>query len=120
MFVVTTVGPDNSTKAVLPFVAGKGAMKNGDSVALFAMQEATYLGSAGHADLDEIKAPGLPTAGDVLEVLRDEDALETFVVCKPCAKARGIAEEDLQPWAKFGGAPDLARLAGDHGTTLTF
>lgn len=120
MLVVTTVGPDNSTKAVLPFVAGKGAMKNGDSVALFAMQEATYLGSSGHADLDEIRAPGLPSLGEVVEILRDEGALETFVVCEPCADARGIAEGDLRKWATFGGAADLARLAGDHDTTLTF
>lgn len=120
MLVVTTVGPNNSTEAVLPFVAGKGAMKNGDSVALFAMQEATYLGSAGHADLGEIKAPGLPTVGDVVDVLRDEDALEAFVVCQPCAKVRGISEDDLRPWAKLGGAADLARLAEEHGTTLTF
>lgn len=120
MFVVTTVGPDNATKAVLPFVAGKGAMKNGDSVTIFAMQEATYLGSRNHSKLDELRAPGLPSVKEVVDLLRDEDALEAFIVCKPCAKARGLGEGDLRPWAKMGGAPDLARLAAQHDATLTF
>jgi predicted peroxiredoxin len=120
MHVLTTIGPDNSTKAVLPFIAGKGAMSRGEGVALFAMQEATYLGAPGHADLAELKAPGLPTVQAVLDELRAEGALDEFVVCEPCAKARGITEADLAPWATFGGADDLARQAAAHDTTLTF
>jgi predicted peroxiredoxin len=120
MHVLTTIGPDNSTKAVLPFIAGKGAMSRGEGVAIFAMQEATYLGSTRHADLSELKAPGLPTVQEVLDALRDNGALEEFLVCKPCAEARGITEADLAPWATFGGAPDLARQADAHDTTMTF
>lgn len=120
MHVLTTIGPDNATNAVLPFIAGKGALSRGGSVALFAMQEATYLGAPSHADLDELKAPGLPTVQAVLDELRAEDALDEFVVCKPCAEARGIDEADLAPWATFGGAEDLARQAAEHDTTMTF
>jgi predicted peroxiredoxin len=120
MHVLTTIGPDNSTKAVLPFIAGKGAMSRGESLALFAMQEATYLGAPGHADLTELKAPGLPTVQAVLDELRAGDALDEFIVCQPCAEARGIAEADLAPWATFGGAGDLARQAEAHDTTMTF
>lgn len=120
MHVLTTIGPDNATKAVLPFIAGKGALSHGGSVALFAMQEATYLGAPSHADLDELKAPGLPTVRAVLDELRAADALEEFVVCKPCAQVRGIQEADLAPWATFGGADDLARQAAEHDTTMTF
>lgn len=120
MHVLTTVGPENSTKAVLPFIAGKGAWSRGEQVALFAMQEATYLGAPSHADLSELKAPGLPTVETVLDELRSEGALEEFLVCKPCAEARGIGEEDLAPWAAFGGADDLARQAAQHDTSLTF
>jgi predicted peroxiredoxin len=120
MHILTTIGPDNSTKAVLPFIAGKGAMSRGGTVAMFAMQEATYLGSTRHADLSELKAPGLPTVQAVLDALRENDALEEFVVCEPCAEARGITAADLAPWATFGGAPDLARQADAHDTTMTF
>lgn len=120
MHILTTIGPDNSTKAVLPFVAAKGAMSRGEKAALFAMQEATYLGAEGHADLAELKAPGLPTVKEVLETLQANDALKEFVVCEPCAAARNITEEDLAPWATFGGADDLARQAAEHDTSLTF
>jgi predicted peroxiredoxin len=120
MHVLTTVGPDNSTKTVLPFIAGKGAMSRGETLAMFAMQEATYLGAPGHADLGELKAPGLPTVQAVLDELQANDALEEFIVCQPCAEARGITEADLAPWATFGGAGDLARQAAEHDTTMTF
>jgi len=119
MHVLTTIGPDNSTRAALPFIAGKGALSRGGSLALFAMQEATYLGATGHADLGELKAPGLPTVQAVLDELRMEGALDEFVVCKPCAEARGIRQADLAPWAAFGGANDLARQAAEHDTTMT-
>lgn len=120
MHFLTTIGPDNSTNAVLPFVAAKGAMSRGERSAFFAMQEATYLGSARHADLSELKAPGLPTVQAVLDDLLAEEALAEFLVCKPCAEARGIAEADLADWATFGGAGDLARQANAHDTTMTF
>ena len=120
MHILTTIGPENATKTVLPFVAAKGALSRGEHVAMFAMQEATYLGAPSHADLSELKAPGLPTVQEVLETLRAEAVLDEFVVCRPCAEARGITEADLAPWATFGGAGDLARQAAEHDTSLTF
>jgi len=120
MHVLTTIGPDNSTNAVLPFIAAKGAMTRDDTAALFAMQEATSLGSTRHADLSELKAPGLPTVQSVLDALLEHEALDEFVVCRPCAEARGITEADLADWATFGGAGDLARQAAAHDTTMTF
>jgi|GEM_PF-1314799 len=120
MHILTTVGPDNATNAVLPFIAGKGAMSRGEAVAMFAMQEATYLGAPSHADLSELKAPGLPTVQEALDALQENEALAEFIVCQPCAEARGITEADLAPWATFGGAGDLARQAAAHDTTMTF
>jgi len=120
MHILTTVGPENATKAVLPFIAAKGAVAQGETAALFAMQEATYLGSPRHADLSELKAPGLPSVRAVVDALLEAGALEEFIVCQPCAEARGITEADLADWATFGGAGDLARQAGTHDTTMTF
>lgn len=119
MFVVTTIGSGNATTTVLPFIAGKGAMNRGETVAVFAMQEATRLATDQHS-LEEIKAPGLPTVAEVLDVLQENDALDEFVVCEPCAAARNITEDDLADWATFGSATDLARLSEDHETTVTF
>jgi len=120
MHLLTTIGPENSTNAVLPFVTAKGAMSRGERAAFFAMQEATYLGSDRHVDLSELKAPGLPTVQAVLDELLAQDALAEFIVCTPCAEARGITEDDLADWATFGGAGDLARQADAHDTSMTF
>jgi predicted peroxiredoxin len=119
MFVIATVGSDNATKTVLPFVTGRGAMNRGESVSVFAMQEATRL-ATDQRTLEEIKAPGLPTVAEVLEELQANDALNEFVVCKPCAEARNIAEDDLADWADLGSSTDLARLAEEHETTVSF
>lgn len=119
MFVVATVGSDNATKTVLPFIAGRGAMNRGESVSLFAMQEATRLATE-QRNLEEIKAPGLPTVAEVLDELQENDALDEFIVCEPCAAARNISEGDLMDGADLGSATDLARLAEEHETTVTF
>lgn len=120
MQVISTHGPDQATKALLPFMAAKGAMKEGDAVDLFLMQEATYLASERHADLGEIKAPGLPTVAEAVDLLLDEDAIRECVVCVPCAEAREIDESDLRPWATLGRAPALARQAAHNDATVTF
>ena len=119
MFVIATIGSDNATKTVLPFIAGKGAMNRGESVSVFAMQEATRL-ATDQQTLKEIKAPGLPTVAEVLNDLQENDALDEFIVCEPCAAARNIAEDDLADWADLGSATDLARLAEEHETTVSF
>jgi predicted peroxiredoxin len=119
MFVVTTIGTDNATKTVLPFVTAKGAMSRGETVSMFTMQEATRLGIE-QENLDEIKAPGLPTVATILDTLQENNALDEFIICEPCATARGISEDDLTEWAEFGSAADIARLAEEHDTTITF
>lgn len=120
MHVISTTGPDNATKAVLPFIAAKGAMSQDDEVDLFLMQEATYLGSRSHANPFQVTAPGLPSVGDVIEALVDGEAIRSAIVCKPCADAREIDPNQLWHWAEFGGAPDLAIQAERNDTTVTF
>lgn len=120
MFVITTIGTNNATKTVLPFITAKGAMGRGETVSIFTMQEATRLGTKPQSQLDEITAPGLPPVGAILDELLAGDALEEFVVCEPCAAARDIGEEDLVEWASLGDATDLARLAAEHETTVSF
>lgn len=119
MHVITTIGPDNATKTVLPFVAAKGAMSHDEKVDLFMMQEATYLGTE-RAQLGELLAPGLPSVAEVLEALRGNEAIRSAIVCEPCAVARGIEEADLADWAEFGGAGDLVTQAKRNDETLTF
>lgn len=70
--------------------------------------------------MTELDVPGLPTVAAVLAELREADALGEFIVCEPCAMARNIIEGHLRGFAELGSAADLARLAGEHDTTVTF
>ncbi|MFC4540514.1 DsrE family protein [Halosolutus amylolyticus] len=120
MFVVTTIGPENTTKTVEPFMVGIGVKERGNETDLFLMQEAAYLGSDQHVDLSTLSAPGMPTVEEALEELLDAGSLGECIVCEPCAIARNIGEDDLREWATFGGPEDLARLAEENETTMTF
>lgn len=97
-------------------------MSRSDTAVVCATQEATYIGADSHVDRAALKAPGLPFVAGVLEVLRENDALEEFVVCEPCADARNISETetDLARWATSGDTGDLARQVEDHETTVIF
>lgn len=124
MLTVATNGPDNPNKAVLPFAALKGsigAAGNGDypdeTPTMFLMQEAVYLGTQ-DIPLDELKGVGLPPISEIVDFLRDYDL--SMVVCDPCAKGRGITEDDLSDYAVMGDGSDLARLTQEHTETLTF
>jgi len=121
MLTVATRGPDQPNLAALPFVALKGAVESGEypgeAPEMFLMQEATYLAHRG-TDLSEVKAVGLPPVAEVLAFLRKHDF--RWIVCEPCAEARGIGPADLMEDARMGGAGDLARMAKTHSVTLTF
>lgn len=119
MQCTTTIGPDNATRAVLPFVAAKGAMEHGTPTEFFLMQEATYLGSERHANLDELQSPGLPSVATVLDALLENDALEEVIVCEPCATARNVTADDLHEWATFGDAADLYAQLERNDNTVT-
>lgn len=124
MHIITTVGPENSTKTVLPFVAAKGALSRGTSARFFAMQARSHLpGQHASRRPHGAKAPGLPTVQTVqavLDELLSHDALDEFIVCRPCAEARNITADDLADWTTFGGADALARQAELNVTTFTF
>lgn len=121
MLTVATRGPDQPNLAILPFVALKGAVESGEFTdhppAMFLMQEATYLAHR-DVDLGEIKAVGLPPVSDVVDFLLGHDF--RMVVCSPCAKPRGIGEEDLVAHARMGSSTDLAKLIKEHHFVLTF
>lgn len=121
MLTIATRGPDQPNLAALPFVALKGSVESGEfpgeTPEVFLMQEATYLAHR-ELDLQEVKAVGLPPVGDVVAFLLEHDF--RMVVCRPCAEARGIGEDDLVDYATMGGAGDMARMVKENSASLTF
>ncbi len=107
LLVVATHGPDDPNRATLAFLAAKSAKENGDEVEVFLMNDAVMLAKKGVAE--NIQGVGLAPFPELLEILQ---VLEVPMwVCKPCAEARGIKEEDLVEGAKFSGMYDFAKKA---------
>lgn len=121
MLAVSTVGPDNASVAAEPFILADAAKHtDDDSLDVFLMQEAVYLASANHADLETVVSPGFDSIETLVQDGLDDDVIDDVVVCEPCAAARCVDETDLRDWATMGGPDDLGRLTDEHDTTLTF
>ncbi len=113
--VTATHGTDDPSRATLAFLAAKAARENGDEAVLFLMNEAVMLARKGVGK--HVQGIGLAPFQDVLEAVQ---ALGVeMLVCKPCAEARGIAEEELIEGARFAGMYDLTKLAAE-GTVISF
>lgn len=102
-------GSDNPNRAVRCFQFAKVAKELGHEVNIFLIDDGVYLT---HPSLMErIKA----ATGDELQVFWKYlvDNGVTIRVCKPCAEARMITNEDLPPGAVIDTAKTLISLAAE-------
>lgn len=115
VFVVTRGGEDPE-RATLPFVLGTGCLAM-DVEPVFVLQsEGVRLATKGYAD--QIHAPGLDPLKKLMDGLAQAGC--RFLVCSPCAKERGISEEDLIEGAYIAGAAKVIELLGQAKTCLTY
>ncbi len=114
LFVLTR-GPEDPTRAVRCFQFAKIAKDKGHEVTVFLVDDAVYLTNLSLTE--RLKAP----TGDELitywRFLADRGA--GILVCKPCAEARMIAEEDLPPGTKISTGMSLIDLA-EQAKVFTF
>lgn len=108
LFVLTR-GPEDPTRAVRCFQFAKIAADKGHEVTVFLVDDAAYFTNL--ALTERVKAP----TGDELltywKFLVEKGA--GILVCKPCAEARLISEEDLPPGTKIGTGVTLIDLAAE-------
>lgn len=89
LFVLSR-GPEDPIRAVRCFQFAKIAAEKGHDVTVFLVDDAVYLANLGLAE--NVQAPtGDPLIG-YLQTVREKGRI---LVCKPCAAARMLAEDDL-------------------------
>jgi predicted peroxiredoxin len=112
LLVVLNHGTDHPSKATRAFQMAKIAKEKGAEVTLFLVDEAVYLAKAGVADT--VKAP----TGDELKTYRAflQDQAVDVLVCTPCAKARGIDQDELIKGARLETGATLIDLALERST----
>ena len=109
--VVITVacGTDDPNRATRAIHLATVAHREGKNVTLFLLDEGVYLAKKGL--IDNLKSATGDVADDLMTYLQGHGV--PVLACTPCAKARGITENDLIDGARMGTAVELIHLACD-------
>jgi len=105
--------PDRATVA---FVIAGASVASGQDTTVFLSADGAWLGKNGEAE--KINEDGFAPLAE----LRDSflEAGGTIIVCTPCAKKRGITEDDIVPGAVVAGGAAVVALLVDGASTLSY
>lgn len=93
LVIISTIGPDNQEKAILPFVIANGALTVDAEVVVILQSAAVLLAKKGVAD--HINSPELMPLKDLIDSFIELGG--KLLLCSPCIKERKIKTEDLIP-----------------------
>lgn len=112
--VVITIscGTDNTNRSTRGLHLATIAHKEGKDVSVFLLDEGVYLARKGI--ITHVKAATGDSADDMLAYLQAHEV--PIIVCKPCADARQIFEDDLEEGTRIGSAAELMNLITDAAT----
>jgi len=105
--------PDRTSVAMV--VAGAAVASN-QTTSVFLSSEGTRLARQGVAQ--GLHEEGFAPLGELVSAF--VDAGGTFLVCSPCAKKRGIGEDDLIEGASIVGGATLVALLADGAASLSY
>ncbi len=105
--------PDRSSVAMV--VAG-ASVASDQTTTVFLSSEGTRLAQLGVAD--DVHEEGFAPMSELVATY--VAAGGTFLVCSPCAKKRGIGEDDLIEGASIVGGATLVALLADGAASLSF
>ena len=110
--ISTSWGPTDPTRAMLPFIFAASAVQVNDKVTIMLFHDAVHLASKGVAK--NIIPVGPPQ--------RFEDVINStnskILICKPCAEARNIKEEQCIKKIIFGGMNDFHKACSIPDTRV--
>ena len=107
-------GKSNPEDATVAFIAASAAVTKSAATAVFLTSDAVRLANPDYAD--GIQAEGY----EPLKVFLDKflEAGGKLWVCPACAKARGMAQDDLIDGATIDGVPTMLEFLDNGGITL--
>ncbi len=112
LLIVLNHGTDNPSKATRAFQMAKIAKEKNAVVTVFLVDDAVYLAKEGVADT--VKAPTGDELKSYLAFIQDKAV--DIMVCTPCAKARGITQEEFIKGARLETGTTLIDLALERST----
>ncbi|WP_338748363.1 DsrE family protein [Janibacter alittae] len=116
LIINLTHSVDDVDRTSVAIVIAGASVASSQETTVFLSSEGTRLAVTGVADTlhEEGFAPMSELVSSYIE------AGGTFLVCSPCAKKRGIGEEDLIEGATIVGGASLVALLADGASSLSF
>ena len=116
LVVNLTHSADDVDRASVAMVVAGASVASSQKTAVFLSSEGTRLAAKGVAET--LHEEGFAPMAEL--VTSYVDAGGTFLVCSPCAKKRGITEDDLIEGAAIVGGATLVALLADGAASLSF
>ncbi len=116
LVVVIACGMEDE-KSSVAWSVSNGAISTGLDVTVFLTSSAVDWVRKGAADKAHLN-PFDPTMGEMVNNLMSRGG--TVLVCPPCAKVRGYAQEDLLDGVTITGSGAIHELIKDGAATLSF
>lgn len=107
---------DNTDRATVAFVVAGAAAASGQDTTVFLSAEGAWLGKQGEPE--KINEEGFAKLADLMAGFTEAGG--NIIVCSPCAKKRGITEDDLIPGAVIAGGAAVVALMVDGAQTISY
>ncbi|SNS60152.1 DsrE family protein [Tropicimonas sediminicola] len=114
--IVSSRGHDDERGTVAWTIANTG-LDSGQQVTMFLVSSAVDTVRKGASDNVRMN-PFDPPMGELIANFQEKGG--RILVCPPCAKVRGYAEDDLIDGVQIVGSPALHALINDGAATLSF
>ncbi len=112
---VRSRGPEATTRSVRALFLAKVAANKGHEVTVFLLDEAVYW-----TNLSMAEKVRIPTGDALIDQIKELTAKKVkFLVCKPCAEARMISEDDFPGGFEISTAAVLIDMA-DEAKVFSF
>ncbi len=116
MVVITTHGDDDSERATIPFVMANAALASDTEVSVILQSTGVNIAVKGYTK--HVRAEAFPPLADLVKGVLELGG--KIMVCAPCLKSRGIAEDELIEGAKIIAAGTVVAETTSADATLVY
>jgi uncharacterized protein involved in oxidation of intracellular sulfur len=116
LLLVVTHATDDSERATVPFVIGTTALVSDMEATILLQMEGAWLAKKGQAQL--VNDPAFPPLADLMG--KFTEAGGRILVCGPCAKKRGLRQEDMVEGITIVNAPTIVKEIGEAKSVLVY
>jgi uncharacterized protein involved in oxidation of intracellular sulfur len=114
ILINSSFGKDDAAKASVPFIVGGASAARDGETAMFLTHGAIYMATKGGTD--GIQAEGYAPMTDLVNGYVNNGG--TLWVCKACADAKGVTDDDLIDGAEIAGAGHVLGFVDNGGQIL--